>query len=391
MGMTRTMDEPDRRTWTVDGHRLTLLPDGPDRMEALIRLIDGAERSLRILYYIFEGDAAGTRVRDALIAAGNRGVSVSLLIDGFGSGDAPSDFFEPLKASAGTICRYEPRWGRRYLLRNHQKMAVADERCALIGGFNIADDYFGTVESGGWRDLGLLVEGPATARVAAYFDALMGWSRGPKPKIADLGRILDAHSEAEGPLRWLYGGPTRRLSPWARVISREMRTAKRLHMIAAYFGPTPPMLRRLGRVARRGAAELVTAAKSDNGATIGAARFTYGLLLRRGVKVWEYRPTKLHTKLVVIDDAVHIGSANFDIRSVYLNLEVMLRVEDRAFADGMRAYFAGEVARSERISPELHRARATLWTRITWAASRFVVATMDYNVSRRLNFGLSGR
>ena len=61
------------------------------------------------------------------------------------------------------------------------------------------------------------------------------------------------------------------------------------------------------------------------------------------------------------------------------------------FANGMRAYFAAEQARSTRITPELHRARGTLWTRITWALSRFVVATMDYNVSRRLNFGLTGR
>lgn len=379
-----------RATWTVDGHRLTPLPDGSGRMDALLALIDGARTSLRILYYIFEGDAAGTRVRDALVAAGARGVSVSLLVDGFGSGDAPPDFFEPLKASAGEICRYEPRWGRRYLLRNHQKMAIADGERAIVGGFNIADDYF--VDAGGWRDLGLLVEGPAVARLAAYFDALLEWTGRPRSKIRDLGRILHAHSETAGPIRWLYGGPTRRLSPWARTVGREIRRARSLHMIAAYFGPTPPMLRRIGGVAARGGrAQLITAAKSDNGATIGAARFTYGLLLRRGVGVWEYEPAKLHTKLVVIDDAVHIGSANFDIRSVFLNLEVMLRVEDRDFADGMRAYFAAEQARSTRITPELHRARGTLWTRVTWALSRFVVATMDYNVSRRLNFGLTGR
>ena len=115
------------RAWTVDGNGMTLLPDGPDRMEALIALIDGARKSLRILYYIFEGDASGRRVRDALIAAGARGVSVSLLVDGFGSDGAPSDFFSPLEESDGTICRYEPRFGRRYLLRNHQKIALADE------------------------------------------------------------------------------------------------------------------------------------------------------------------------------------------------------------------------------------------------------------------------
>lgn len=379
------------RSWTVDEHRLTLLPDGPGRLDALLSLIDGARTSLRILYYIFEGDAAGTRVRDALVAAGERGVTVSLLVDGFGSAGAPPDFFDPLTRSEGRICRYEPRWGRRYLLRNHQKIALADEARAIIGGFNVADDYFGTVEDGAWRDLGLLVEGAAAGRLARYFDALLAWADSDKPRVRELRRLIVEASENEGRTRWLLGGPTRRLSPWAVAVCRDMRAASRMDMIAAYFGPNPAMLRRMGKVARRGRSRLVTAAKSDNGATIGAARFTYGRLLRHDVEIFEYQPTKLHTKLVVIDDVVHIGSANFDMRSMYINLELMLRIEDPAFASCMREFFEAEVAKSEPITPALHRRRGTLWTRITWALSRFIVATMDYNVSRRLNFGLNGR
>ena len=84
--------------------------------------------------------------------------------------------------------------------------------------------------------------------------------------------------------------------------------------------------------ARRGRARLITAAKSDNNATIAAARFTYRRLLSRGVEIYEYRATKLHTKLVVLDDVVHIGSSNLDIRSLYLNMELMLRVDDATFA-----------------------------------------------------------
>ena len=115
-----------------------------------------------------------------------------------------------------------------------------------------------------------------------------------------------------------------------------MLQAKRLDIIAAYFAPGPMLLRRSANVARRGRVRLVTAAKSDNNATIAAARFTYWTLLKRGVRIFEYQPTKLHTKLFVIDGAVHIGSANFDMRSLFLNLEMMLRVEDAAFAAAMR-------------------------------------------------------
>ena len=385
------MDEPPDRSWTIDGHRLMLLPDGPERLDALLALIDGAERSLRVLFYIFDGDRTGTRVRDALAAAARRGVDVSLLVDGFGSDSAPSDFFNPVDAGEGLVCRYEPRWGRRYLLRNHQKIVLADERVAIVGGFNVADDYFGTAEDGAWRDLGLIVDGPAAARLAYYYDALMQWTQRPGARIRELRHILHRFSEGEGRLRWNLGGPTRHLSPWALSVCRDLRTAERMDMIAAYFGPPRSMLRRIGRVSRRGGARLLTAAKSDNGATIGAARFTYNGMLRHRVEIFEYQATKLHTKLLIADDVVHIGSANFDMRSMYLNLELMLRVDDAAFANGMRRFFEGELAASERITPALHKRRATLWTRIVWAASRFIVATMDYNVSRRLNFGLDGR
>src|SRR3954469_15461108 len=152
----------------VEGNRLTLLTAGSERLQALLALIDGAERSLRILYYIFMADEAGTRVRDALIAAARRGVKTSLLVDGFGS--TRSDvFFRPLVESGIAFCRFSPKYGRRYLLRNHQKLAVADERRVLIGGFNVADEYFAPLEQDGWRDIGLLVEGEGVARVAAYF------------------------------------------------------------------------------------------------------------------------------------------------------------------------------------------------------------------------------
>src|SRR5437868_3734488 len=81
-----------------------------------------------------------------------------------------------------------------------------------------------------------------------------------------------------------------------------------------------------------------TAAQSNNLPPTAAARHTYRLLLKRGVRIFEFQPCKLHTKLIVIDNAVYIGSANFDMRSLYLNLEVMLRIEDPAFADHLRTY-----------------------------------------------------
>jgi cardiolipin synthase len=374
----------------VEGNAMTFLPDGPDRLEALIRLIDEARETVRLLFYIVKDDSSGRRVRDALAAACGRGVRVTILIDGFGSEGLSDSFFASLVEHGCSFCRFEPRWGRRYLLRNHQKLALADNTTALLGGFNIADEYFGTVEGGAWRDIAICLKGPAADCLPAYFDALFDWARSRDNRIRDLQRILSRHSQNSGRLRWLLGGPTRRLSPWAQSVKKDMFRAHRLDLIAAYFAPSRAMRRRIYGIARRGSARIIMAAKSDNGATIGAARHTYWRLLKRGVEIYEYQATKLHTKLIVIDDVVHIGSANFDMRSLYLNLELMLRVEDAAFARAMRRFAESELRYSRQISALFHSRQRTWFNRIKWALCYFVVATMDYNVARRLNFGVRG-
>ena len=376
---------------TVDGNRLTLLSEGPDRLEALVSLIEGATKTLRILYYMFLDDVSGRRVGDALIAAAERGVEVWLLVDGFGSDSARSPVFSKVSNSRVTFCSFSAKWGRRYLLRNHQKLAMADGDRVIIGGFNVSDDYFGSVESGAWRDLGLLVEGKDVRCLVQYFDDLFAWAQKPNGRIRELRGLLEGHSVTEGSLDWLFGGPTRRLSPWARAVRKDMKTAKRVDLIAAYFAPSLGMLRRISGVARRGKARVVTAAKSDNNTTIAAARSTYTWLLRRGVEIYEYEPTKLHTKLFVVDDVVHIGSANFDMRSLFLNLEMMLRVEDAGFAEAMRRFVDGEIAQSRQITRDIHRAQRTWLNRLKWGLSYFVVAVADYRISRLLNFGINGK
>lgn len=370
----------------VDGNRLRLLPDGPARLSVLLGLIDGAKASLRLLYYMYRDDRAGKLVYAAMERALDRGVAVSLLIDGFGA-YTPDQYFTPLVGKGLTFCRFHPTLGRRYLIRCHQKLALADDDRVLIGGFNIEDGYFGAVEDGAWRDLGLLVEGLAAARLVPYYDELIGWALAKGAKIRALNRIIYRYSESHGVLQWTFGGPTRGLSPWATATSRDLLSSRDVEMIAAYFAPTWAMLRRIGRIGQRGRARIITAAKSDNHATIAAARYTYKNLLRRGVEIFEYQPTKLHTKLVVLDDIVHIGSSNFDIRSLYLNLEMMLRVDDPDFAMLLRGYFEQELAASLLITPALHRKRSGLWTRIVQAISFFLVTSADYTLTRRLNLG----
>ncbi|WP_375427581.1 phosphatidylserine/phosphatidylglycerophosphate/cardiolipin synthase family protein [uncultured Sphingomonas sp.] len=389
-----TDEPPAQPRFAVGDDRLTLLDTGPRRFAAMLDLIGNAKRSLRLLYYIYADDASGRRINEALIAAAGRGVTVSVVVDGFGC-EVPSEFFSPLREAGASVCRFEPRWGRRFLLRNHQKLALADAEDAdadgvrariIIGGFNVADDYFETEADEAWRDLGLLVEGPTAARLRAYFDALDKWVNDPRPLLRDLNRALKRWSETEGRTRWLIGGPTRRLSPWARAVRADMRHARRIDMVAGYFTPSPTMLRHLDRAGRRGReVRIVTAATSDNTATVAAARFTYAGLLRKGVRIFEYQRAKLHTKLYAIDDTVHLGSANFDMRSLFINLELMLRIDDPAFARHVRGYIDGEIAASEAITVESHRARTGPITRVRQFLAYLMVGVVDPGVSRGIN------
>jgi cardiolipin synthase len=371
----------------IAGNRLQLIETGQERFRLLLDLIGSATTSIKMLMYMFNPDRDGDAVREALTAAARRGVDVKLLIDGFGSAATPS-FFTELAEAGGEHCVFNPSYGRRYLLRNHQKLIVIDGSTVLIGGANIDATYLDDGTAGHWRDLWLRLDGPEAAAPGRYFDALFRWSKRPNSKLRSLRRMVAEYNEWRGPLQWKFSGPLSVRNSWWRSIGRDMKRACRLDMIFAYFAPPGAMIRRIGRVGRRGRARVINAAKSDNNATIAAARHSYSRLIRRHVEIYEYQPAKLHTKLAIVDDIVHIGSSNFDYRSFYINLEIMLRIEDAAFADAMRGYFERELAECKWITPELHQRRANPWRRIKWAVSYFLVNVVDYSVTRRLNFRL---
>jgi len=369
----------------IAGNRLELIETGQERFRLLLKLIAEAHSSIRMLMYMFNPDRDGDAVRDALTAAAARGVKVTLLIDGFGSA-APPKFFDDLGDAGGEHCVFNPSYGRRYLLRNHQKLIIIDEQTVLIGGANIDATYLDDRASGHWRDLWLRLDGPEAALPVRYFDSLFRWSKRPKSTLRSLRRMVAEYNEWRGPLQWKFSGPLSVRNSWWRSIGRDMKRAHRLELVFAYFAPPGAMIRRIGRVGRRGRARIINAAKSDNIATVGAARHSYSRLIRRHVEIYEYQPAKLHTKLAIVDDTVHIGSSNFDYRSFYINLEIMLRIKDAAFAEAMRGYFDRELKDCWWITHEVHARRATLWRRIKWAASHFLVNVMDYSVTRRLNF-----
>ena len=135
--------QPDPPQWfEVGGNRLRLVRVRVGPSSALIDLLEAAEKSLKLFFYMFEDDRTGRQILDILIAACDRGVAVEMMVDSFGSNGAPRKFFDPLIEAGGKFKVFSPHFSTSYFVRNHQKMIIADDGCALIGGFNIADEYF---------------------------------------------------------------------------------------------------------------------------------------------------------------------------------------------------------------------------------------------------------
>lgn len=377
------------KQFQVAGHQLHLVHAPNDRLDAVLRLIAVAEHSIQMFFYMFADDSVGRDVRTALVEAAHRGVQVQLIIDSFGSAEISDRFFDPLTNAGGSYHCFSTRKGLGYIIRNHQKILIADDTHALVGGFNITDQYFGRAGDDDWEDLGIIITGPEVPRLARYFDDMAGASADGKVRYRKIRSIIRQWRPGIGEVQWLLGGPTNRISPWALTFKRSLQVGKRFDIASAYFSPSQTILRRLAKVSKRNkGSRLVLAGKTDNGATIPAARLLYRYLLRRRTKIYEFQPRRLHMKLMVIDDAVYIGSANLDVRSMFINLEIMVRIKDEALALYMRTLIDGLVAQSEEQTPVLLKARDTVWSRLKAAIAYFLVNSVDYTIGRRIKFSL---
>lgn len=387
--VTEPLQLPGKR-FEVAGHQLHIVHDPDDRLQALLRLIACASKTITLSIYMFYNDTSGTEVRDALVAAAQRGVKVDMLIDSFGSANVPVAFFQPIAEAGGDYHYFSSRWRLSYLIRNHQKILIVDGAHALIGGYNVTDQYFGRRGIQSWEDLGLILSGPEVARIATYVAELIELSADGGVRLLALRRLIREWQSGNGPLQWQVGGPTNRISPWALALKRDLQHAKSIDIVAAYFSPTQTILRRLTKAVRNGGrVRLVLAGKTDNGATIGAARILYGYLLKRQVQICEFQPRLLHAKILVIDNASYLGSANLDIRSMFINKELMLRIDDAAVAEYLRSLAANLAQESVIQNADMHRNRLSWFNRLHWSLAYLLVNSVDYNIGRRISIRIT--
>lgn len=360
------------------------LRSGDEAFPALLDALAAAAETIRLETYIFANDTLGRRFRDALVRARQRGVAVSVLVDAVGSMEMPGDFWSPLTMAGAVVRVFNPLALNRFAIRDHRKLLVCDERIAFVGGFNIATDYEGDGVTRGWLDLGLRIEGPLAEALAEAFDEMFAHAEFRHKRSSRWRRGARRHTMLSASEQLLLGGPGLGRNPIRRALHRDLKSARSVQAMAAYFLPPWSLRRDFGRVARRGGTvQFVLAGKSDVALAQFAGRSLYQRLLKSGADIYEYSPQVLHAKLILVDDAVYVGSANLDPRSLGINYELMLRLTHPPLVAEAREIFGVAQAQGRRIEfAEWKRARS-FWTRLRERWAYFILARVDPHVAQR--------
>lgn len=356
------------------------LRTGQEVFPAMLAAIQIARESIRLETYICTDGKIGRQFRAALIDATRRGVRVFLLVDALGCWTLPDAFFAPLLAAGGQVRRFNPLHLWRFGVRDHRKLLVCDESTAFIGGFNLADEYNGDGVNRGWCDLGVRVEtGELIRELAASFDelfALASFRRRPLLRLRAFKRQRKSRVLSAGTSLWNRPGPA--ASPLHSALHHDFVSARDVRIMTAYFLPTRKLRRDLLHLMRRGGrVQLILAGKSDVLLAQLAGRSLYRRLLAAGVEIYEYQPQILHAKLVIADQVVYAGSANFDVRSLKLNYELMLRWEDKAAVAGAREIFEDTLKLCRKIDLAHWRASQSFWQRWQQRWAHFLLARLD--------------
>jgi cardiolipin synthase len=344
--------------WT-DQNTIALLHNGADYFPALCQAINEARISVQLETYIFILDRTGERVLQCLEQAARRGVNVRLIVDGFGSASTATVLRERMRQAGGecAIYRPEPPWYRRLvfsrkrLRRLHRKMTVIDGKMAFVGGINIIDDYDDIDPYDGIPapryDFAVRVEGPLVS-YAIYAQELLwmrvNWGKLHRhPKNWSRVRKMWSRkpvSEAVGQQRaaLVLRDNVRYRQTFERAYLYGIQQAKHDILIAnAYFFPGSQFRRALLQAAARGVrVRLLLQGKIEYHLQYYATRSLYDQLLQGDIEVYEYMPSYLHAKVVVIDDMAMVGSSNLDPFSLLLAREANVIVDDVHFAHALK-------------------------------------------------------
>jgi len=369
-------------------HRHELLIDGDAFLPAMLAAIDGAQEEVLLEMYLVESGSTAERFIDALLRAVARGVSVRLLLDGFGARGLRGSDCERLTQGGVRLAFYNPlglRNWRLSLFRNHRKLLLVDGRLAFVGGMGITEAFDPAAQGAGrhWHDVMLAVEGPCALDWRALF--AHSWQHWFGEALPPRMHALEADlTRADGQvLGQVRGGGQ---AVMRAVLARIGKARDRVWIATAYFAPTRRLRRALQRAAHRGVDVrlLLTGPQTDHPAAWQAGRRFYGRLLHAGVRIFEFQPRFLHAKLVLCDAWASIGSSNLDHWALRWNLEANHAVLDADFADQLAGLFEQDFAASEEIDAAGWRARGLRQRLVERLLGSLADSVVQWSYRRRL-------
>ncbi|QNP47804.1 phospholipase D-like domain-containing protein [Diaphorobacter aerolatus] len=324
--------------------------DGPEALQRLLALVDGAQQRLDLSTFIFGNDEVGDAVVEALIRCTQRGVRVRLLIDAIGSVKTRAGTLRRLRAHGVRVRRFmpllhNPRQGRLNL-RNHRKVVVADGWHVWSGGRNLAVEYFcDRPDAPAWLDLTHEARGDLAVEAAAQFD--LDWRTASGRRRGVSGPPPYTPVISEGPCaQWVASGPDHADDTvHALLLAAAYHAQQRILAVTPYFVPDDALLYAWCMASRRGVdVNVLVPARSNHLLADWARGRALRELCASGGKVW-LLPQMAHAKAVVVDDDLALsGSLNLDGRSLFLNYEVMTAFYSTEQVQWLVGWFERQIA-----------------------------------------------
>lgn len=321
-------------------NKVKLLQAGKEYFDCLISMIEKAQESIHLQTYIFDDDETGQYVADALKAAAARNVQVHVMVDGYASRLLSQKFINDLRNSGISFRLFEPLFKSRYFYfgrRLHHKVVVADAKCALTGGINIANRYNDIAGIPAWLDFAIYAEG----EIAKDLDILCWKTWNAYSHSVEflnnepIEQPMVIRSEEYCEVTMCRNDWVRRKNEISSTYVDMFRHAQsEIIILCSYFLPGKVIRRHLADAARRGVRiKIITAGVSDVRIAKYAERHMYRWLLEQNVKIFEYKPNVLHGKIAVCDNRwVTIGSYNINNLSAYASIELNLNINNEGFA-----------------------------------------------------------
>jgi cardiolipin synthase len=351
------------------GNRVEELLNGNGTYPRLWRDLADAKETITVqMYYALPSTVADT-MQKYLMERARAKVRVLFLLDAFGSQNLKEEWRDSLRAAGVEVATLRKlRWYTLHSAaeRSHVRAVVVDGRIGYTGGFGLADYWLGDGRHDDqWRETNVRFEGPAVAQLQAAFAAAWAEANG-ELLTGDLFFPPATFHSAPGPTQagLLFTAPTSGSTPAERFLALSIAAARKtLYISNSYFVPDDDFRELLIRAAKRGVdVRILTAGpKTDVKTTWYAGRARYEELLRNGVRIYEYVPTMMHAKAMVVDSLWGtIGSMNFDNRSLAFNNESNLVVLDPAFGAQMQRTFAEDLRYAKEI--RLQEFKRRRWT-----------------------------